>query len=117
MYRYRLKATIHNRYRVRTMNSKQLLPWPVTLCVGIFVACGFVYVTWQHVEAVQIRLESAALRRQKASLDQAERRLMVERNQKQSLETVELVARPFGYVMPRPEQTVSVEIVAGTGRR
>ncbi len=117
MYRYRLKTTIHNRHQVRKLNPKRLMPWAVTMCVGTVVACGFIYVCWLHIEAVQIRQESEALRRQKASLDRAERRLTDERNRKLSPETLELVAGPFGLTMPRPQQTVSLQLEKGMERR
>ena len=116
MYRYRLKTQIHNRYRVRTFDPKRFAPLALTMCVGAMVACGFVYVSWQHVEAVRIRQESESLKRQKVSLDQSERRLELEKQRKLSPETVELVARPFGYIMPRPHQTVAVQAPNGSRR-
>lgn len=109
MYRYRLKSPIQNQHRHKTLDKTWLKHWGITLCLSLLVACGFVYVSWQHVQAVQIGYETEQIKQQIQNLDQEQRKLQLERQRQLAPHVLETRARQQGFELPTSQQTVAIQ--------
>ena len=81
----------------------------LTIILGTSVACGFVYVSWQHVKAVEIGYETEHLKQQIQQLDQDQRKLELERQRLLSPSVLENRARRQGMGLPQANQTIVIE--------
>ncbi|MBX7221271.1 MAG: cell division protein FtsL [Blastocatellia bacterium] len=109
MYRYRLQSPIQNRRQRQTFDTRWLRQWGLVLSLGCLVACGFVFVTWQHVEAMRVGYETEQLKIQIQTLDQEHRQLLLERQRQLSPNVLEARARQQGLRLPNPKQTVVIQ--------
>lgn len=109
MQRYRLQSSIQNTCPKRALDRTWFRQWGLTIILGTSVACGFVYVSWQHVKAVEIGYETEHLKQQIQQLDQDQRKLELERQRLLSPSVLENRARRQGMGLPQASQTIVIE--------
>lgn len=110
MYRHRYSTPVRNRSYRRPVDRSKLKSWLVTMVAGAVLALGFVFVSWQHVEAMRLQYESEKLKDELRKLDAEKRRLETEKQRKLSPVQMDETARKQGLAPPTIQQTVGAEV-------
>ncbi len=110
MYRHRYSTPVRNRSYRRPLDLSKLKSWLATMVVGATLALGFVFVSWQHVEAMRLQYESERLKQELQKLDADKRRLETEKQKKLAPVALDEAARRQGLTQPTIQQTVGAEV-------
>jgi cell division protein FtsL len=92
-------SAIHRERDLSALSRLMLL-----LFCGLVLAGGFVFAAGQHFAAVRYGYRSEELRRERASLLEEQRRLLLEREEVAAPARLENAARDLGMQTLRPEQ-------------
>jgi hypothetical protein len=108
MKRRRLPITKSSKVR----RQRDPIPWKycvLTAVCGLILAGGFFVAAKQHFSSIEYAMKNAELRQKITILNNAERKLIVERERASSPRQVTKLARHIGF-MPQPGRVVSAPV-------
>jgi cell division protein FtsL len=100
----RLPSKHRNALITREKDKNAFLRLGLLLVVGLGLACGFVYAGRQHFAALKYGYETENLRRERDQLAEAQRRLILQREEAASPVRLEQAARRLGMRPLQPAQ-------------
>ncbi|MGQ9897090.1 MAG: hypothetical protein ACUVR8_05995 [Acidobacteriota bacterium] len=110
MSRYRYVSPVTNSPCRRPLDWQSFLRWSTVGVIGLILAVGFGFAAWQQLEALRLNYETERLRRQLDELTRERQRLEIERQRKLSPLLLSGATRTHQFSLPRPDQTVRVEV-------
>lgn len=110
MSRYRYVSPVTNRPRCHALDWRSFRQWSTVGIIGLVLAVGFGFAAWQQLEALRLSYETDRLRKQLDELTRERQRLEIERQRKLSPLLLSSTTRAHDFSLPRPNQTVRVEV-------